>query len=359
VARLGRGHPGRPPVIRPRRGVRPASIPLPAWETVPEWPPTQVIVPDARIRLPTWETIPEWPAQDIKRHQYVRVPAWETVPEWPEPEVTVPRRPGDSLTGEPGQVELNGLLMGTGTSYRIAEITGWRSLPEVDDLAVLKPSQHGAWSGRRLAKQRLVTLRIRIDSISDPTQIDSLLDDLDQVTGLGVDDTPIPLVVKGYGEPQLAYGVVIDRNIPLNSDYSNGSPTCSILIACRDPRRLSIRQHGVTIPKGVPTALANTGNAASHPILRIHGPAEDPTLVNASTSRTLAYSATVPDGKTLLVDTANGLATLDGGNVLPNLSGGGVPPSEFVLAPGINEITYTTTSGGEQGVDVLWRDSSH
>jgi hypothetical protein len=242
----------------------------------------------------------------------------------------------------------------------VREITGWRSLPSVSNLNVERPSRHGAWAGRKLAQQRVVTIRLQIDSLSDETLIDDLLDDLDAVTGLGEDETELPLVIKGYGQPLLAYGSIIDRDVPMDGDWSAGAANVSILIACSDSRLYSLERHGATVPPNTPTGLANTGNTATHPLIRLEGPAVNPVLtraVSGATARTLEFDLTLADGELLEIDTDAGTAVVGGVSKMSALTGSSVPVGDFVLAAGTNTITYTTTSGGSAGADFLWRDA--
>lgn len=355
MARLGRGIPNRPRVVKGRFTLQ-VSFNLPVFETTSEWPLLNVVTPNVNLNLPVFETTSEWPALTLAFDSNLNLGVFETVSEWPEIAVTIPPVPGDLIT-ERGQVEWDFTLWGPGTDVAVLlPVAGWRSLPQVDNLNVARPAQHGAWDGRKFAQQRLVTLKLQPNSGSDPTLVDDLLTQIDMVTGLPEDETPLPLVIRGYGDPQLAYGQVIDRAVDLDGDYNVGLPTVSVLIACADPRRYNIQRTGVNLPVGEQVALSQSGNISTHPTIRITGPVTNPTLANADTGRTLAFLLDVLAGQQLVIDTFNGTATLDGESVTSAITGVSSPIFDFTLKPGTNRVTYSASEGGDLAV-CLYRDA--
>ncbi|MGW4406507.1 phage distal tail protein [Nonomuraea sp. NPDC004702] len=358
MARSGRSYSNRPVIARhPRMWDRP--IGLGPFESVSEWPAVSVVTPNANVNLSVFESISEWPAITLHRDQVFTLPPFESVSEWPAISVTVPIKPGDSLTGANGEVEWNGTLWGPSTSVRVLlPVQGWMGTPNIDNLNEERPNRHGAWDARKLAQQRLVTLKLQPDSAADPTQIDAVIDQLAAATGIPDSEDPLPLVIKSYGAPTLAYGQVIARDIDLDGDYNVGLPTVSLLIACADPRRYSLERYGVTVPLNTTTGLGNAGNAASHPLIRIEGPVTNPTLANQTSDRTLQLAITLTAGQTLEIDTDGGTITLAGVSKMSALTGSSVPVQDFVLSPGNNVILYTATSGGGEGADYFWRDAT-
>ncbi|MFI6595007.1 phage distal tail protein [Nonomuraea sp. NPDC050536] len=356
MARAGRGIPNRPRVLKGRFTLQ-VNQTLAPFETISEWPTITVTTPNANIFLPIFETTSEWPALTLAFDQNLTLPVFETVSEWPDLTVTTPVVPGAQIT-KPGQVEWNFTLWGEGTDVDVLiPVEGWRDLPQVDNLNVPRPAQHGAWDGRKLAQQRIVTLRLQPNSASDPTLIDDLLAQIDAVTGLPDDDTPLPLVIRGYGDPHLAYGQVIGRTPPMDGDYNVGLPTVTVLIACADPRRYNVQRTGVVLPVGVQVALGNAGNASTHPTIRVDGPATNPTVANAATGRSLSFALTLTTGQQLVIDAFNGNATVDGDSVMSTLTGTSSPVFDFTLQPGSNPVTYTATSGGGNNATILYRDA--
>lgn len=353
MARLGRGQP-IPVANLGRLTYHQATADLPAFALTWGFPAVTVVSPSVTIPLASFSLTWEFPSLSVP----IGLPSFSL--DWSFPPVTavVPVKPGDRLTGLAGQVEWNGFLMGAGTTFRVQQIDGWRSLPPVNDLNVERPTRHGAWAARKLTGQRVVTIKLRLDSGSDPTQMDALLDQLDAATGIPETEDPLPLVIKGFGDPQLAYGQITDRDISMDGDWSVGQAGGAIQIVCPDPRRYSLLRHGTNIPLNAPTQLANTGNTGTHPLIRIQGPATDPVLDNETLGRTLSFAISIPDGKYLEIDTDNGTVSLDGVNKMSTLGGGSSPVQDWVLASGANTITYTAGTGGDNGADVLWRDAS-
>ncbi|MFI7448064.1 phage distal tail protein [Nonomuraea sp. NPDC049714] len=332
------------------------DVALPVFETVSEWPPVTVTTPNVNLFLGPFETLSEWPALTLAFDQNFTLPAFETVSEWPAITVTIPLVAGDLVTTA-GQVEWNYTLWGPGTDVAVLlPVEGWRGLPQVDNLNVARPAQHGAWDGRKLSQQRLVTLRLQPNSGSNPSQIDDMLTQIDLVTGLPESEAPLPLVVRGYGDPQVAYGQVIDRDVDMDGDYNAGLPTVTVLIACADPRRYNIEQTGVNVPVGIQTVLSNAGNTSTHPRIRVDGPVTNPTFANADTGRTLAFALDVLAGEQLVINTFEGTATVGGEPVTSTITGTSAPIVDFTLRPGTNRVTYSGDAGGDLAV-ALYRDA--
>ncbi|TYB69751.1 hypothetical protein FXF51_06195 [Nonomuraea sp. PA05] len=359
MSRYGRAFPApQRRTVPSYRGV-PQQFTLPVFESVSEWPNLEVITPNVNVLLAPFESASEWPALTLRFEQRFTLAPFESLSEWPPLAVTIPVKPGDSLTGANGEVEWNGTLWGPATDVRVLlPVEGWLGSPSIDNLNVERPGRHGAWDARKVAKQRIVSIRLQPNSAADPTQVQDLIDQVLAVTGIPEDEAPLPLVIKAYGAPKLAYGQVVDRPLTLDGDYNVGMPTMGVVIACADPRLYSLERAGVTVPVGLPTTLANTGNASSHPVIRIEGPATNPVLTNQTLGRTLQFAITLGEGDLMEIDTDFGTATVADENVMSTLAGSSVPVSDFVLKAGSNTITYAVTSGGGEGADFLWRHAT-
>lgn len=273
--------------------------------------------------------------------------------------VLVPILPGQFITAD-GQVEWNGVIWGEGTLYRVREITGWEAMPPADDLTVEEPNRHGANAGRTLLQRRTVTVKLFVDSISDPTQISGLLRQLRYDTRTLRDNTLWPLVIRGYTETLLAYGKVVDRTGLMDRDWSDGHPEPVITIMCPDSRRYGLEQHSTIIPANAvgATALVNDGELYTNPILRFPGPALNPVIVNETLDRQLAFDLTLGSGDLLMVDTQRGKVLIGNVDHEADISDTvSVPVKEFFLDVGSSAISYETDSGGTAGVEALWRDA--
>lgn len=352
MARLGRSFPIQV-TVRGGLAYHRATADLPAFSLGWEFPSLHVVSPSVTIPLPAFSLGWEFPAVSLP----VGLPIFTLGWEFPTILAVVPTKPGDALTGENGQIEWNGTVWGPGTSFRVLEVDGWRSLPQLDNLNVQRPSRHGAWPARRLAQQRLVTIRLQPNSVADRTQIDDLLSEIDAVTGVLEDETEWPLVVKGFGDGQLAFGAISDRDVAMDDAYSVGAPAVSIMIVCSDPRRYSLIRTGVDLPLDEDVVVTNAGNVATHPILRIPGPVVDPTITNQTLDRVLQFSITIDDGEQMVIDTDVGTVTIGDDSQMQTLTGISVPVTEFVLGRGANNLLYSANSGGDAPVVCLYRDS--
>ncbi|MFI6296868.1 hypothetical protein ACIBEJ_35125 [Nonomuraea sp. NPDC050790] len=283
----------------------------------------------------------------------------EAVGEIPSAGVSVPTLPGDNLT-DVGQVELNGVVWGTGTPYRIREITGWQELPSIDDLSEEEPGRHGAYAGASLARRRIVTVALQLDSISDPTQVDDLLRQLRYDTRILRDNTLWAFVAKGYTELRLGFCKVTDRTGVMGGDYSVGAPEPVITLTFPDARLYGLDQQSQVVAANAsgPTEFINAGDVYTNPVLRFPGPATNPLIVNETLDRVLAFDLTLGGSDLLVVDTHRGKAMIGstdhGSDVSDTIS---VPIKEFFLDVGSNELSYETDSGGAAGVEVLHRDA--
>jgi hypothetical protein len=358
VARLGRSQPIPVKVLGRLRYSR-RDLTLGPFESISEWPTIAVTTPNVNLFLGPFESVSQWPALSFVRDQQFTLPVFESISEWPALAVTIPVKPGDSLTGADGEAEWNGTLWGPSTDVRVLlPVEGWLGSPQIDNLNVERPGRHGAWDARKLAQQRIVSIRLQPDSAADPTQVQDLIDQVFAATGIPETEDPLPLVVKAYGAPRLAYGQVVGRPLVLDGDYNAGLPTIGVIIACADPRLYSLDRQGVTVPIGTPTGLANTGNASTHPLIRLEGPLTDPVLTNQTLDRALEFDITLTAGQILEIDTDNGTVTQDDVSKMSTLTGSSVPVQDFVLQAGSNTILVTAASGGSEGADLLWRHAT-
>lgn len=273
----------------------------------------------------------------------------------PLPVVGVPILPGDQITGN-YQIEYGGLLFGGyGNPYQIiaGSLEGWGDLPSLDSGSVTRPNRHGTWAGRRLAQERQVSVVIATDANGDFT---GALNALRLAITPRDDETEVPLVVSGRDEVLLAYAAV-DARVQPTRDYSTGWVPVSIRWVCSDPRLYNVVQSGISIPVDSAVDVANAGNVATHPVIRVFGPAVNPEISNGALDRMLAFSITLDAGEILEIDTDNGTATVSGENVMSTLTGASAPVADFVFARGVNPITYTADSGGATPATALWRDA--
>ncbi|MCK2214299.1 phage tail family protein [Actinomadura sp. ATCC 31491] len=356
MARLGRSQPIPVKSLGKLRYSR-ATIDLPAFEVSAEWPDLSIVTPNVNLNLPVFEITAEWPALSLTRDQILTLPVFEVTAEWPALTISIPPSPGDAMTGADGEIEWNGplarLVAGGGQDlYRITELEGWEDLPGVESGNTSRPSRHGSYAGRKYGEERVVTATIQIDDNS-PTFAESLAF-LRQATAIGDSDDEYPLVIRLRGETLLAFGAITGRIMPTGL-VGAGIVQASIRWTCSDPRRYSLGLQGTNISLNTPTALANTGNCETHPLIRLPGPVTDPVLVNAELGQSLGFDLEVPDGSTLEIDTDGATVTMGGVSQALQLTTASVQLGDFVLAAATNTITYSAGAGGSAGADFLWR----
>lgn len=88
-----------------------------------------------------------------------------------------------------------------------------------------------------------------------------------------------------------------------------------------------------------------------YPIWEINGPAVNPEIENVETGIIFKYTGSINASQTLTVDTLAKTASLNGVNVLNNLSG-----SWLYLEPGNNRIVYTTENAGALPCTLKWQE---
>lgn len=88
-----------------------------------------------------------------------------------------------------------------------------------------------------------------------------------------------------------------------------------------------------------------------YPVWTVTGPADNPRLINHTTDMEMQYNGRVAPGQTLVIDTLNQTALLDGVNVLNNVTGDWV---NFV--PGINIVDYITDNANALSSNIKWQE---
>ncbi|SET47958.1 phage distal tail protein [Nonomuraea wenchangensis] len=355
MARAGRSYPNRPSLSRhPRNWDQSRTLGI--FETVSEWPPVSVETPNANLFLGPFETTSEWPGLEFAYDYHPVLPVFETTSEWPSPGVSVPIKPGDSITGS-YQIEYNGTLFGGhGNIYQIIGVEGWDDLPGMDSSNVSRPTWHGSWPGRYRSQERQVTATLAIN-VGDGDDFAGAVATLRRLLTPPASEAGQPLVVSTRDEVLMVPEAVVDTRAMPMASYHVGWVQVSVRWICADPRRYNVVRSGVAIPPGSTADVENAGNVASHPLLRVDGPVVNPVITNPTLERTLSFLLTVPSGQRLTIDTDAGNATVNGESVLSTLTGASAPVADFVLERDTNVLTFAADSGGTTGLTVLYRDA--
>ncbi|MGW6498541.1 phage distal tail protein [Nonomuraea angiospora] len=267
---------------------------------------------------------------------------------------SVPALPGDNMSGQPGQIEFGGFLLGTSTPYRWKTLTGWREKPPIDSGNVPRASRHGSYAGRPLMQERVITWTANLRAPRG--EVEAAVVALELALPVYADERESPLVINDLGTPYLIYGR-IDRNpIVVDQRLRLGFSQLTLQWICSDPRRYNLLATGVTVPINEDRTIGNGGNSETHPLLVVKGPVVGPVVVNETMQQQVAFDVTLDADDELVIDCDLGNATIAGANVIGQLTGASVHPSYFVLDRGNNTISHTATSGGAQ-VEVLYRDA--
>lgn len=275
------------------------------------------------------------------------------------------------------------LLLGDETEIVVTGLTGWEEMPPVDSGNVPRPSWHGSWSGRPITQERIVTVEFDLLPISQDTT--ALINLIKSATPLGLDGTERALVVKSDdGQPLVAWGQVIRRALPMAPGYRRRVQGCAIQWACSDPRRYHLQvetlhiqaplifstgydyplqypiNYGVVVGTVGDGVAVNSGDAPTHPIITILGPAVRPRVVNLITQEQIEFDIELVAGEQLVIDTQLGTVTLSGGSRTSALTGLSVPVESFFLPPGATPLAFRAQSFPTDGalLSVAWRSAS-
>ncbi|OUC99311.1 hypothetical protein [Streptosporangium minutum] len=277
-----------------------------------------------------------------------------------EPNVSVPIAAGDDLTG-PGQLSYNGFKMGSGTRYSWQMLTGWWvDMPALDNGDMPDPSAHGSMPGQKLSGPRIITYESLIKAPKDEIEQAAL----DFLAGLPVPDADeqLPLAVQVLDQILIGYGACTQRAAPIDKRTRLGHIKAVAQFTLARPELYSRELLSATISDGGIVEVFNAGNTRTKPLIRCPGPAIGPELVverilpDGSTDlRVLEFNLTIAAGETLIIDPAFGNATIGEVNKRRFRTGASVGIPDFVLGPGVSEVSYFTFAGGAPPATVLWR----
>ncbi len=289
--------------------------------------------------------------------------------------------PGYLITGD-GQLEFRDYLLGDDVFTFMESITGWEDLPSVDSSNTLRPASHGAWVGKKLVGQRIITWSGRF-STEDRT---AWADEIERVkeaftVPLGTEESTI--VVRTRDTTKLAFGTVSARQIPMDYQYSYYGARLTIQFECSDPRLYSLGENSVFIStpsivvdgleyplvypldygeEPTPNSLfvLNDGTAPSPVTLNFSGPMTNPMLINQTTGERLGFDIVLTVDDILSVNTRLGTVLLNGvADRLYTRTLTSSPILGFDLLPGENEMQLIADDWEEgSGVEIIYRDAS-
>ncbi|MFD5591936.1 phage distal tail protein [Streptomyces asoensis] len=272
-----------------------------------------------------------------------------------------------ALVTQPGHVQYGDLLLGPGTAYRWRSLTGWGDLPALDSGSVQRSDAHGAFPGLLLAQSRT----IGVDGLvvrAPAAQIGEVVGRLEAGTTPRVDEIPLVVWLDERG-PLLSYARATRRAVPTTTGYRLGTIVGgAIEWVATDPRRYALAEQAATarLPAAEPglvwpvawpldfgtpgstgrVAVANVGNADTHPVVEFRGPVTAPSLTNITTGDVLEYDLPLAAGDVLVVDTLAGTVVLNGtASRIYAATTRSVPERTFTLAPGTTTLMFRAAPG--------------
>lgn len=288
--------------------------------------------------------------------------------------------PGSLITGD-GQLEYNDYVLGDDVTTFMESITGWEDLPPVSSANTLRPASHGAWVGRKLLGQRVITWsgRFAAERTSWNDEIKRLKDAFTPPSGT----EELTIVVRTRDEMLMAFGTVVNRSIPVDYSYGYYGAKLSIQFECSDPRLYSLVENNefISLPSDIvdgldyplvypldygvviePNSLIinNAGSAPTPVELNFLGPVTNPVLINQTTGETLGFDIVLTESDILTVDTRKGTVLLnETADRLYTRTLLSSPILGFDLISGDNELQVIADEWDTgAGVEVIYRDAT-
>ena len=286
-----------------------------------------------------------------------------------------------------GQWDIGGVLIGTGTSVNIIDVTGL-GRPPVRDSDVDQPSMDGQFAGPDYWSGRQVQFDAAIRIPGDPAACHDMVASLQAVTDPAdvrlVGGAGMTLRVKRPGRVVKSLTVRARKLDPEYKQVAHGYVPLDMEFLAHDPTWYADTDTVTEIPLGWLTGggfaapvtapiyvqdgtvaadrpgwVTNNGTADAWPIIRITGPCSNVSIIHVPTGRTLALpTLTLAAGRWVELDTRPGYrtATWDNGGNAP------LSPSSridlFSLPPGMSEMRWTAfDSTNTARLRLTWRDA--
>ena len=287
------------------------------------------------------------------------------------------------------QVDVAGVVIGTGTQVPLSEISGFGTPSQrTDDTD--NPVGDGAFPGVDLLSARQVEIEAGIRTPGDPAAALDLLAQLQQVA-LDQDVRLVPgalalLRAKMPGRPtRRLYGRVRSVDTATMTGVVHGWIPITVTFLATNPGWQDDVQQALTLPLDItdepsgfkapviapittgvsspaerPGWVTNSGNEAAWPQLTITGPCSNPKVWIVETGRYLQLNTTLAAGERIDIDTRPGTrwVLLNGsGNAATTLTSGS-RLDLFQIPPGRSEVRWTATDYTNTArLAVAWHDA--
>jgi hypothetical protein len=357
VARLGRGFPAPVYIRNAAFRFSSESTSLGVFATASAFPELDVTSPSVSFDMDAFETASAFPAFTIDYDTSFTLPVFATSSGFPSFTVDVPILPGELITGD-YQIEWARMVFGGAANvYQIeaGSVEGWDDMPELDSGNASRSQRHGSFPGLDFAQQRTVSATIAISETSGGFL--QARRDLRRVINVSESGTELDLTIRTDGETLLVRAKPAGRVMP-TQHYVQGWTLVPVRWICSDPRRYDLQQQSVTVAAGGTVTCTNDGDIATSPRIKIFGPVVNPVIHNETLDRILRFAVTLAGDEELEVDTHEGtVVDLAGEDAMDALANQTVPVEAWVLAAGSNQVAYSATSGGDGGIEILFRSA--
>lgn len=262
------------------------------------------------------------------------------------------------------QIDVDGLLLGAGTSYELPRGVDGLGLPEVRTSDVPRPQDDGLFYGSDFLGKRTLTFQATIlgDNADDAgVKMDALAAVWQPPEGASA-FVPLTLEIPGqqsrvlFGRPRrLAFDVdnIKSGKVVATLQYDVADPrwydavetVLSTAAATSGGGRTYNRTYPLTYAAGGTggnLTATNAGNRRTRPVLTITGPSTTPRVENVTAGRYLSFDLTLGVGDFLVIDTDARTVLLGGtASRYSSLSSGS---SWWDLAPGDNLLKFTSAN---------------
>jgi hypothetical protein len=287
---------------------------------------------------------------------------------------------GELITGD-GQLQYKDYLLGDNNITFLDAINGWDDLPSVDSGNTLRPASHGAWVGKKIAGQRIITWEGRFSASESLWAYE--IKRLKTAFSLPNDTEEYDIVIRLHDDSYLAFGTVSARLIPGDRQYGYYGATLNIQFECSDPRRYSLGENswtlsmpaasdnGLIYPLGYPLdygieqtpssgTLVNDGDVMTPIIIEFTGPITNPGIINSTLGVKIQFNIILTVTDTLTINTRTGSVLLNGSaDRLYTRTINSSPILSFGLLPGANNLQLVAEDwDAPSGATITWRDAT-
>lgn len=253
------------------------------------------------------------------------------------------------------QIEIDGVLVGNGTVYDLAQVQGF-GIPPVRGTGIERANAHGNFSSQRELLQNR-TLNLEID-VAAGSNLDSAVRTLRAVLvpSDSVRTIDFKLSANGFGDQiYRCYGYVrrVTSNIGENANW--GVQKMYVQIECEDPRIYDADLSSQAFSAGASHTLNNAGNFPSPLSIDFHGAFTSVTLTNTTHSEAFYLTLSMGTSGVAIVNTFDETVLSGGSSYRRNVDHAN--SVWLMLHPGNNNLTFTALgTDGNTLCTVYWRN---